>query len=50
MPVIYAAVCSTTGEMASKRIYVIGGTSGEGGMFAEATLLLKYMTRQMILG
>ena len=41
MPVIYAAVCSTTGEMASKRIYVIGGTKGEGGMFAEATALTQ---------
>ena len=40
-PVIYAAVCSTTGEMASKRIYVIGGTKGEGGMFAEATALTQ---------
>jgi hypothetical protein len=40
-PVIYAAVCSITGEMASKRIYVLGGTKGEGGMFAEATDLTQ---------
>lgn len=37
MPVTSAAVCSTTGEMATKRIYVLGGTTGEYGMFTEGT-------------
>lgn len=37
IPVSNAGVCATTGVMAPKRIYVIGGTTGEGGLFSEGT-------------
>lgn len=40
-PVIHAAICSTTGELALKRVYVIGGTTGEGGMFASGVNLIQ---------
>ena len=36
-PVYSAAAGATIGVMAPKRIYVIGGTTGEGGMFAGGT-------------
>jgi N-acetylneuraminic acid mutarotase len=37
--VFHAAAGATTGIMAPKRIYVVGGTTGEGGMFAVGTTL-----------
>lgn len=37
IPVSSAGVCATTGVMAPKRIYVIGGTTREGGLFSEGT-------------
>ena len=39
--VFNAASVATTGIMAPKRIYVIGGTTGEGGMFAEGNTLTQ---------
>jgi hypothetical protein len=39
--VFHAAAGATTGIMAPKRIYVIGGTTGEGGMFAVGTNLTQ---------
>ncbi len=39
--VSYAGVCSTTGEMATKRIYVIGGTTGKDGMFTAGSDLVQ---------
>jgi len=40
-PVYNAAVGATTGVMAPRKIYVIGGTTGEGGMFAESMNLVQ---------
>ncbi|MCW4044796.1 MAG: hypothetical protein NWE94_04690 [Candidatus Bathyarchaeota archaeon] len=37
IPVSNGGVCATTGVMALKRVHVIGGTTGEGGMFSEGT-------------
>ena len=39
--VFHAAAGATTGIMSPKRIYVIGGTTGEGGMFAGGTNLTQ---------
>jgi N-acetylneuraminic acid mutarotase len=39
--VTMVGVCSTIGEMATKRIYAIGGTTGEYGMFTEGSISVQ---------